>query len=699
MAFEAPDFPWTVVSRVANTGPLGLLLSSPQSRSLIPIGALLILIVTVVGWVAWRLANTVAALRGREHELHKSRVLLDAFFENNPAAMFVKSKMGTYLFANDACQKMLGTDHAVVGTDDNRHFPPEVVARLGAQDDAVAQEGRVIEFSNHFQDEHGDRYYSTIKFPLYNEAGVTEAVGGIATDVTEKLRANRALEQSEHKFKILLESAPDGIAIVNEDDRIVLVNKRTEELFSYDRGTLVSMRVDDLIQETDRERFRQFRFRQVRDPEGLGVSTGIELHGLREGGETFPIEVTLSPVQTERGPLNICNIRDISARMQLETQFRQSQKMEAIGLLSGGMAHDFNNLLGVVIGNLDILERLVRDDGQNLKRVHTAQKAALRGADLTKRMLAVARRQSLHPEPILVNDVIGELTQILPRTLGPDIEVVTKLAPSLPPVLVDRSGLENALLNLAVNARDAMPDGGRLYMRSETTHLDQGYVGVQNKEIPPGPYVRISVTDTGCGMTPDTVSRMFEPFFTTKDRGKGTGLGLAMIYGFTKQSHGHIRVYSELGEGTTVNIYAPAMEGVIESAGPIGKPAVNGLGGAETVLVVDDEVELLEIAVTYLEELGYKVHAAADAQHALDVLSTHSRIDLLLTDIIMPGGMNGVALAKAARTRLPTIRILYTSGFPSDALAEKSGLEIDAPIVTKPYRKDELAQRIRDTLA
>jgi signal transduction histidine kinase len=393
---------------------------------------------------------------------------------------------------------------------------------------------------------------------------------------------------------------------------------------------------------------------------------------------------------------------DLASRRAMEHQLHQSQRMESIGQLTGGLAHDFNNLLGVIVGNLDLLEQHVRHDDRALARVRTAQRAVMRGSDLTRRLLAFARCQRLDPRPLSVNHLIGELLEMLPRTLGRQIEIVPDLQADLPDVTVDGPGLEGALLNLALNARDAMAGGGRISIATRLVRLDRTYPAVRAGEIDAGTYVRISVSDTGHGMSAETMRRVFEPFFTTKPRGQGTGLGLAMVYGFVKQSCGNIRLDSEVGVGATFTIDLPlgAPEASSGLAVSVASPRQTVRIGdvRPTVLIVDDEADLLEIAVTYCQEIGLHVLHAPDGLSALEIAVQQPRIDLLLTDVIMPG-LNGVALAACLRPQYPELKVLYCSGFPSSALAERAPLYEDGPLVHKPYLKHVFVQAVVDALA
>jgi len=414
----------------------------------------------------------------------------------------------------------------------------------------------------------------------------------------------------------------------------------------------------------------------------------------RKNGKLINVSLLISPILDANnrvvGASKIA--RDVTEKELLERQLHQSQKMEAIGQLTGGIAHDFNNLLGIVVGNLDLLERMTHSDPTGDKRVKTAQKAVARGADLTRRLLVLSSSEDLNPVTIRIEDSIKNVVEMATRTLGPEISIRSHFDPTIPMVFADMSGLETALLNLAVNARDAMPKGGTLTIGTNRQTLGTSYAPVIAGEIRPGTYICVSVTDTGCGMSPETLERAFEPFYTTKPRGKGTGLGLAMVYGFVKQSGGTIRLYSEEGIGTTVSLYLPLPEVHLQ---PI--PAAPDVeewrraGHSGTVLVVDDEEDMLEVAVAFLEEMGFTALHAGNGVTALQVAVRNDDIDLLVTDVIMPGGMNGMELAHEFRKVNPKAKIIYSSGFPANALAERSGSAVDGPVLRKPYRRAEFA--------
>jgi len=388
------------------------------------------------------------------------------------------------------------------------------------------------------------------------------------------------------------------------------------------------------------------------------------------------------------------------ALARAEDQLRQAQKMEAVGHLTGGVAHDFNNLLQVVVGNLEILQRNMKSEPARLSRaVENAMTGARRAAQLTQRLLAFSRRQPLAPRPLDLNDLVRGMSDLLGRTLGETVRVETVLAADVYRVEADPNQLENAILNLAVNARDAMLQGGALTIETANAQLDDNYVEA-NAEVTPGQYAVISVTDTGTGMDRETLIRVFEPFFTTKEVGKGTGLGLSMVYGFVKQSGGHVKVYSEIDQGTTVRIYLPRLMGeTIEEivADAPQKPPPGSR--SETILVVEDDDDVRMYSVEILRELGYRVLEAHDSASALRLLERQDgRVDLLFSDIVLPGGVNGEQLAERARAIRPELKVLFTTGYARNAIMRDGRLEAGVELITKPFTYAALASRIRAIL-
>jgi signal transduction histidine kinase len=399
-------------------------------------------------------------------------------------------------------------------------------------------------------------------------------------------------------------------------------------------------------------------------------------------------------------------------RQEAESTLFQAQKMEAVGQLTGGIAHDFNNLLTIILGNLDTVRRYVADlaktgTGAELRAkltqpIDSAVQGAKSAAQLTQRLLAFSRRQALEPARIDANRLVSGMLDMLKRSLGAEISIETVLGAGVWPTFADPHQLENALLNLALNAKDAMPEGGCLTIETANTYLDQGYVR-RFGDVDAGQYVVLCVTDTGTGIPKEILDRVFEPFFTTKGAGHGSGLGLAMVHGFVKQSGGHMRIYSEEGQGTTVKIYLPRLTTAEEvKAAPAGKSAdispVPRARADETVLVVEDNEGVRDYAKEVLQELGYNVLEAGDANQALEVLARARRVDLLFTDVVLPGGTNGRELANQARSAHPTLPVLYTTGYTRNAIVHQGRLDADVELLNKPYTQQDLARKVRDLL-
>jgi len=381
-----------------------------------------------------------------------------------------------------------------------------------------------------------------------------------------------------------------------------------------------------------------------------------------------------------------------------EEALRQSQKMEAVGQLTGGIAHDFNNLLQVIIGNLEALQRNLPSDSVRLNRAAgNAMAGAQRAASLTQRLLAFSRRQPLNPRSVDPNVLVGSMSDLLHRTLGETIAVETVRGAGVWQVEVDPTGLEAAILNLAVNARDAMPDGGKLTIETANAYLDEVYARAHG-EVAPGQYVSLSVSDTGIGMDAETIAQAFEPFFTTKPIGQGTGLGLSQVYGFVKQSGGHLNIYSEVGQGTTIKIYLPRSTANATEAVPGSSAAAPEGSAAETILVVEDDVQVRDQSVEALGELGYRVLQAADGPSALRLLEQEPDVDLLFTDVVLPGGMTGAQVAAEAKKIQPKLKVLFTTGYARNAIVHNGRLDPGVQLITKPYTFADLAAKIRDVL-
>jgi signal transduction histidine kinase len=388
---------------------------------------------------------------------------------------------------------------------------------------------------------------------------------------------------------------------------------------------------------------------------------------------------------------------EIDRRREAEDALRQAQKLEAVGQLTGGVAHDFNNLLTVIIGNLDHLDRILPQNPSYKRPIAAALRGASRAAMLTQQLLAFARRQPLVPEVVLVNNLVAGMSDLLRRTIGEAIQIETVLAGGLWLAFLDANQLENALINLAVNARDAMPEGGQLTIETANAHLDEVYAAMHS-EVEPGQYVGIFVTDTGVGMTPEVATQAFEPFFTTKDVGQGTGLGLSQVYGFVKQSGGHVKIYSEIGQGTTIKLYLPRHRGPESIDDQVAQVRELPRGNAETVLVVEDDPDVRDYTQEMVGELGYRVLAAEDGPTALRTLDANREVQLLFTDVGLPGGMNGRRLADEALRRRPGLKVLYTTGYARNAIVHQGRLDPGVEVIFKPFTYSDLAFKIRRIL-
>lgn len=508
--------------------------------------------------------------------------------------------------------------------------------------------------------------------------------------------ADAARRRSDSRFRAIINAAPDAVVISDAHGRIAEVNAAALQLYGRSAEELKGADVTSLVPPDARAGLEA-----ELDALELGKATpGGESSqfAIRPDGQLVPTEVIRSRMLMQESRWTVHVVRDTSNRHRLEQQLRHSQKMEAIGQLTGGIAHDFNNLLAVVVGNIDLVQE-ENPPAEVANLLQAAQQAALRGGELTRRLLAFARNQHLEPTAIELPGAIRDFIAMAARTLGPDIKLLSEIGTNTPQLFADAGELDNVLLNLVVNARDAMPDGGTITIATQLAELDEDHPAVRAGELVSGDYVLLRVSDTGGGIPPESIERIFEPFFSTKGKDRGTGLGLSMVYGFVKQSGGNVKVYSEVGMGTTVSILLPVAREK-DGAQAVRRPAAahhQARPGA-TALVVDDEVELLDIAAAYLRSMGYQVRTAADAHEALDLLAVDAAVDLLITDVMMPGGMNGVRLAEEVRRRVADVRVIFTSGFPAQALQARSGGELDAPLLAKPFLKHHFTATVAQVM-
>ena len=510
--------------------------------------------------------------------------------------------------------------------------------------------------------------------------------------------AEEALVHKNDVLRAMISALPVGVITIDRHGKVELWNQACEAILGYTAEEMVGRPSPTHVFTPNPDLRASAADVFLRMVTGQLVK-GEEVQCRRKDGSLVETSLSGAPLMGEDDRLRgaICVFEDISHRKAMAFQLQQAQKMEAVGQLTGGLAHDFNNILGVAIGNLDLLEVDLADNPRAAELLETALNALLRGAALTRALLAFSRRQPLQPARLDPADLLTASSRMLTRALGEHIKVELRVAGGLWPVVVDAAQLESAITNLAINARDAMPGGGTLVIAARNTELDEDYAS-QNAEVLAGEYVLIEISDNGSGMSAETLARVFEPFFTTKPVGQGTGLGLSMVVGFIKQSGGHIRIYSEVGHGTTVRLYFPRAP---ESAHGHARPGKGGeriTGGSETVLVVEDNDDVRRMVRNQLTGFGYQVLMAEHGPAAMAVLRSDAHIDLLFSDVVMPEGMTGFALAEEALKLRPGLKVLITSGFPGDSLHHPPEGSARWGFLSKPYRKRDLARAVRDAL-
>jgi PAS domain S-box-containing protein len=513
-------------------------------------------------------------------------------------------------------------------------------------------------------------------------------IGGMK-DVTEQRKAQQKLaEQAE-----LLNKARDAIFVTDLDGIVTYWNRGAEQLYGWKTQEILGESIIDAVI-SGRSRWDRI-MRKLLDSGGWDGQMRQRHRDDRERNVQCHLTLVLDKADRPKSVLAINT--DMTEKLDLEEQLRQSQRLESIGQLTGGVAHDFNNLLTVILGNAELLSEALESNEELRSMAELTKSAASRGAELTNQLLSFARRQKLEPQPVDVLDLVNSMKPLLQRSLPEHIEITTSHEPGLWKAEIDPGQLESALLNLALNARDAMPRGGRLGLSISNTKLDEDYVR-NHAEVQAGDFVQIAVTDTGEGIRPEIMKRLFEPFFTTKEKGRGTGLGLPMVYGFIKQSGGHIRVYSEVGIGTTVRMYLPRSENHTQPRQRAEK-GDEAPRGTERVLVVEDDALVLHHVGHLIRQLGYDVTMASTGDEALELVRSGAEFDLLFTDVIMPGSLKGPDLAREVRRIHPDIRVLFTSGYTEDALTAEDLAQEPVRLLQKPYRKAALAQTLREVLA
>jgi PAS domain S-box-containing protein len=623
-----------------------------------------------------------------EDTLSEERRLLRTLIDNMPDYIYVKDAGSRFVVANRAVAELMGAKSTkeLIGRTDFDYFPKELAAPFFSDEQAVIKSGQeLVNQEERSMDAEGNaKWTSTSKVPWRDKLGQVIGIMGIGHDITKR-------KSAEEKFHKAFNASPEPIAITTvSEGRFIDVNEsflrstghRREEVIGR---TSLELKYWDTLED---------RNRLIDELRQRGSVRDMEIPFRTKAGEQRIALHSVGRIEIAGQECMISSQKDVTEHKILEKRLRQAQKMEAVGQLSGGIAHDFNNLLGVIIGYSEILEENLGENHRLQKNAGEIRKAGQRAASLTRQLLAFSRQQVLEPRVLNLNIVVAETEKMLQRLIGEDIELSTCLAADLGQVKADPGQIEQVMMNLVVNARDAMPDGGRLTVETSNAELDQAYA-FHNAPTIPGKYVALVVTDTGVGMDAETQAHIFEPFFTTKEVGKGTGLGLATVYGVVKQSGGYIWVYSEPGMGSSFKVYLPRVDEPVEESAP--NRVVSTLGrGSETVLLVEDEDLLRTLTGTLLEQGGYTVLEARDGSEAMEIARQHSGpIDLLLTDMVMPG-MGGPEVARNLVSIHPESKVMFMSGYTS--FTRRGTLDSDAILLQKPFTRDALLSKLREAL-
>jgi PAS domain S-box-containing protein len=640
-----------------------------------------------------RLSRLLQALRRQavsDQQRHTERErLFSAVVESSNDVIITKKLDGTITAWNPAAGRLFGyTAAEAIGRHIDLIVPPEL---LGELQDILTRIGRGEAIANHETqrvDKNGRLLTVSLSVsPLRSSSGEIIGASMIARDVTESKRTQAALTQEIEERERIFETSQDLILVTDTKGTFVQVSPSSMGILGLKPEDMIGHSAMEFIHPDDLESTRQ----EMRSARRGHLMRNFETRYIHRDGHAvnlFWMGVWSDPVRR-----HFFVGRDLTEKQAAESQIRQVQKMDAVGQLTGGVAHDFNNILTVITGTIGILADAVVDDPQLSAIAKMIDDAAERGASLTKHLLAFARKQPLQPREIDINTLVVETIKLLRPTLGEQIQINSQLAQDAWPALVDPNQLTTAVLNLAINARDAMPSGGKLLIETSNIHLDDGYV-TMNRDVTVGNYVMVAVSDTGIGISPANLERVFDPFFTTKEVGKGTGLGLSMVFGFVKQSNGHVKIYSEVGHGTTVKIYLPRATGLPDTAQE-SLASTSVAGGNETILVVEDDALVRRYVITQIESLGYRTLEASRASEALKIIDGPDRIGLLFTDVIMPGALNGRQLVDEAIVRRPGLKTLFTSGYTENAIVHHGRLDTGVLLLAKPYRKSELARMIR----
>ena len=630
-----------------------------------------------------------------------------------PVPLHCMDGSGRLTAANRAWCDMLGyAQHEVLGRSFSEFLPPESRSHLVT---GIYPSYLVSGSTN--RDEllliRKDDSFATalVSMTAYRgDKGRLERSVCMVEDISERKIAALATNHSDQRFRAAFAASVHGMTVVSPTGQIEFANEAFKVFLDRKDMETATYGFDELLHKDDRGQFLN-GLRQLLS--GETQTFQLELRYANKDGRVVHGSTSVALVKNEKGGTEqlIIQVVDVTERKTVNDRLQRAQKMEAVGQLTGGIAHDFNNLLTIISGNLQLLDGKLNADDKSTKRLEEAAQAARKGSDLTRQLLAFARKQELEPRDTPVNEMVKGMEGLVARALGENIEIKVDLMPGDPRSLIDPSQLESAILNLSINARDAMPEGGKLTIETQAAYLDR-YYAEKHPDVVPGHYVMVAVSDSGTGMSQELLEKVFQPFFTTKGPGKGSGLGLAMVYGFIKQSGGHISVYSEVGHGTSIKMYLPrrmrpgevdveagpavaAASTIATDAAPVAPVAAR----RPKILVVEDQEAVRAVACGFLEDFGYEIVEAGDGFQALGVLQEHADIDLMFSDVVMPGGMNGFDLAQAAQSMRPTLKVVHTSGYPKGAMVHQDEPRFkEGFIIMKPYRREDLQKIIKDAL-
>jgi PAS domain S-box-containing protein len=648
---------------------------------------------TIVG--ASKIARDITESKRTQHALSQQIEERRRIFETSQDLILVTDSQGVLVQVSPSCQAILG------------YLPEEMIGHSaiefihGNDLDSTRGEMRAARRGLHtrnFDSRYVHKDGRTVRLSwMGNWSEPVRRHFFVGRDMTESWLAQETLRESEQLARGIIDTALDAFVQMDDDGTISDWNSQAEKIFGWSRSEALGRNLGELIiPDIHRAAHKSGLQRFLRTGEGQILGRRLEIEARRRDGKEIKVELSITALRRRNGVVFNGFVRDLTEKIAAEDRIRQAEKMEAVGQLTGGIAHDFNNILTVITGTIEILAEAVENDPQLAAITKMIDEAAARGADLTQHLLAFARKQPLQPRETDLNTLIIETSKLLRPTLGEQIEIESAFEDEACLATVDPNQLATAILNLAINARDAMPHGGKLILETRSAVLDEHYANTHS-DVRPGRYALIAVSDTGTGIPAAILDKVFNPFFTSKEPGKGTGLGLSMVYGFVKQSAGHIKIYSEEGHGTTIKIYLPPGTGASLAPEAAIAPAIQG--GHETILVVEDDKLVREYVLTQLRSLGYVTLDAANGAEALAIIAAGHQFDLLFTDVIMPGAMNGRQLATEVQKSKPGLKVLFTSGYTENAIIHHGRLDTGVLLLAKPYRKSDMAGMIRKALA